>query len=133
MNEQTYKILQQLAEKFGTTTEYLWGILIKQAYVTAGINILFFSLVLIFGFVLLILHKRFSKERTEIELCKLSDRTFTRKYTIYEEKEWTETVMIICVIIWVTLFLVSFACLIGAVKALANPGYWALKEVLNAL
>ena len=34
MNDQTVQLLRELAEKFGTTTEHLWGVLIKQAYIS---------------------------------------------------------------------------------------------------
>ena len=33
--EQLTQLLAQLAERLGTTTEYLWGVLIKQAYINS--------------------------------------------------------------------------------------------------
>lgn len=35
MNEGTERLLTQLAEKLGTTTEYLWAVLLKQAPIDA--------------------------------------------------------------------------------------------------
>lgn len=35
MNEQTEKLLREIAAKIGTTGEHLWGVLIQQAYIRA--------------------------------------------------------------------------------------------------
>ena len=35
MNEQTDKLIRDLAEKLGTTTEHLWRVLVKQAPISA--------------------------------------------------------------------------------------------------
>lgn len=41
MNEQTVKLVEQLAQKLGTTTEYLWNVLIKQAPISAAIDMIY--------------------------------------------------------------------------------------------
>lgn len=39
MNEQTLKILSDLSNKMGTTTEYLWTILLKQGPISGIIDL----------------------------------------------------------------------------------------------
>jgi len=40
MNEQTVKLLEDLANKLGTTSEYLWEVLLKQAHIGMVKNII---------------------------------------------------------------------------------------------
>lgn len=37
MEEKTIKLIEQLAQKLGTTTEYLWAVLLKQAPIDATV------------------------------------------------------------------------------------------------
>lgn len=39
MNDKTLELIQQLATKFGTTADHLWGVLIKQAPVSCGCDL----------------------------------------------------------------------------------------------
>lgn len=39
MNDQTLQALAALAQKLGTTAEFLWVVLLKQAPITAAVNI----------------------------------------------------------------------------------------------
>ena len=43
MNEQTTILLQKLSESLGTTSEYLWAVLIKQAPISATISMVIFT------------------------------------------------------------------------------------------
>ena len=39
MNEETLQAVTALAQKLGTTSEYLWSVLIQQAYLEAGLSL----------------------------------------------------------------------------------------------
>lgn len=40
MDEKTLQALQALAQKMGTTAEYLWGVLVKQAPISATVDVI---------------------------------------------------------------------------------------------
>ncbi len=120
MNEQTVQLIEKLASKLGTTSEYLWGVLIKQAPISATINLVYFVFVILAGVGLYKLHKRFCKEVEGGD-------------SIYSEGEEAVVVpMVIGVIIWIIIALITFFSLGDVFNGFANPEYWALKEVLDA-
>lgn len=49
MNDQTTQLIRELAEKFGTTTEHLWGVLVAQAPITCGVNAVIIGSLLLVG------------------------------------------------------------------------------------
>lgn len=121
MNEQTTKLIEQLAQKLGTTAKYLWTVLIKQASISAATDILYFILVIIGGIFLFKLHKYLSKERGEYE------------QSIYFDKEEIVTIpMIIVAVIWGICFITCFFLIGDIINGFFNPEYWALKEILEA-
>ncbi len=113
MNDET---LQLLATKLGTTSEYLWGVLIKQAgiYVYLGS---FYSIVLALLTALLCYGAWFLNQKVKNE-------------------QWDETTYV-----WVAVCIVAaifFLCLGGeivgrTITAALNPEYWALDNVLRAV
>jgi len=121
MNDQTTKLLEQLAQKLGTTAEYLWGVLIKQAFVSAVTDLIYFIIVLIAGFGLFKLHKFLAKSNENGD-C------------IYED--WEEVSippMILFAIIWAILFIACFFSIGNIINGFLNPEYWALSEILDTL
>jgi hypothetical protein len=121
MNEQTTKLIEQLAQKLGTTAEYLWTVLLKQAPISAATDALYFILVVIGSIVLWKLHRYLSKKRGEY------------KHSIYYDQE--ETVIIpmgIIAIIWGICFIACFFSIGNIINGFFNPEYWAFKEVLGA-
>lgn len=120
--EQLTTLLTALAEKLGTTVEYLWSVLLKQAYVEGILNIIYCVITII----LFIVFYKYAKY-------------FSSKW-----KEWTDNCeaeeifpIIILVILSVgTLILLGasiFEFLPTAITAFNNPEYWALKEILKQL
>ena len=107
--------LQMLAEKLGVTIDYLWSVLLKQAYVSAILDLLFVLLMVIMWAALI-------KSRGAI-------------------KKWLKTMDdleegFICIfgsgfIIGVTVAAIIF--IFTSTSALINPEYWALKEILSAV
>jgi len=121
MNEQVMEILRVLAEKFGTTTEFLWGVLIRQAYVHGVTAIVCFLItsVLIFGWNWVwwraevgeeVSHRDKGDRMFAIFMCRLGGLGL--------------------VFIWTCLFLSG---MIEVTTALINPEYWAIKQVLGGL
>ena len=120
MNEQTTKLIEQLAQKLGTTAEYLWTVLLKQAPISAATDALYFILVIIAGIGLWKLHRYLSKERGEYE------------HSIYYDQEETVIIpMVIIAIIWGICFIACFFSIGNIINGFFNPEYWALKEVLG--
>ena len=68
MEENTTALLEKLAEKLGTTTEYLWGVLLSQAPIYAiSYVVILLIVVLGGGFGLIKLHKYLSGKTSEYE------------------------------------------------------------------
>lgn len=117
-------LLEQLASELGTTVEYLWGVLIKQASVTiiidVGINILFICVIVC----LIILGKKLTSKPKPTEEDKYPQ-------AIVDDEDGVFFVWLGIIVIPT---LLSFAILLNSVEivnALFNPEYWALKEVLS--
>ncbi len=120
MNEQATKLIEQLAQKLGTTAEYLWAVLLKQAPVSAMIDLVYLVIVAIMGVGLYKLHKYCTKETGEY------------KESIYEDKgELVKPAMVILAIVWGIFFIICFFSIGNIVNGFFNPEYWALKEVLS--
>lgn len=121
MNEQVMEILRVLAEKFNTTTEFLWEILIKQAYVHGVTSIICFLItsVLIFGWNWIWWRAEVGEETSRRDQ---GDRMFA----IFMCRLFG----LILVFIWTCLFLSG---MFDVTTALINPEYWVIKQVLGGL
>jgi len=126
MNNQTNVLLQQLANKLGTTTEYLWAILLKQAAVDATTTLCYFIFIVFGGVLLYKLNKKFMR--------RYQDPNYSSNQTCdYEEYEPLGFVMFISTCIWAIMFIVIFFSLSDIVNGYFNPEYWALDKVLSTL
>ena len=126
MNENTLKLIEQLAQKLGTTSEYLWGVLIQQSYIQATIGIVEVALVIVAFYVYLKIH------------YKLSSKTYKDRYgdTISGYDKYEEGavipmslsgVLLLVFIIW------GFLNISHIITGFLNPEYWALEQILNTL
>jgi hypothetical protein len=123
MNDNTAKLLEQLAAKFGTTTEYLWGALLRQAPIDSTINLIQIALVMLFGGFLYKTHKRLMKKESNGDYAE----------TYYEKYEMGATLpMVIGVIIFAVFFIASFFCIPDVINGYLNPEYWALDKILSS-
>jgi len=120
MNEQTLKLIEQLAQKLGTTSEYLWSVLLKQAPIDATTTLLQFLCIVIFGIVLLKIHFWLAKPEKD-----------ERNSRYYNSDGVYQGVMFACVIIFGILFIMTFCCLGDVVNGYFNPEYWALQHILQ--
>lgn len=121
MNEQTTKLIEQLAQKLGTTSQYLWSVLLKQAPIDATVTLLQSLFVVFFGVVLFKAHKRLSKKESQDRYAQ----------TGYEKHEIIAVPMIIAGIIFIILCIISFCCIGDIFNGYFNPEYWALDRILN--
>lgn len=124
MNENTAKLLEQLAQKLGTTSEYLWSILIKQAPVDATVTLIQAFLTILFGLFLWKTHKRLMKKET-------NDGYTETGYGKYEEL--AAIPMIIGTLIFVLFFCAAFLCIGDVFNGYFNPEYWALDKILDKI
>jgi len=118
MNNETLVALQQLATKLGTTSEYLWSILLKQAPIDGYISILIMLLMFMSGVILSIISKNLSKKL---------DENFS-----YQKEEVRNVVAIISASAWILAIIGSMAILPEAIIAIVNPEYWALSKILGS-
>ena len=120
MEEQTVKLVEQLAQKLGTTTDYLWSVLLKQAPISALVDLIYFVLVCIGGYFLLKTHKNFSKE-------------VGGHSSKYYCNDALAPIMIVVVCIWAILFIIAFFSIGDVINGFVNPEYWALNKILSSL
>ena len=115
MNEQTAKLIQDLADKLGTTAEHLWGLLVRQAPISASITL---ALIIATGVAAYIAIR--------------SAITFSKKY---EDDNDYEAATAICTVVagFLGFLFVITLCLEADLVAAGffNPEYWALKQVLK--
>jgi hypothetical protein len=123
MNQQLSALLEKLAAKLGTTTEYLWGILIKQAHISATMSLLCLAISIVGGIILFKLHKTF--------LIYKKDGNYERNK--YETDEALPAIMGGFAVIWLMFTIYVICTLPNIFNGYFNPEYWALKEILDSI
>lgn len=114
MNEQTIKLIEKIAQKLGTTSEYLWSILLKQAHIDATLKVFLLISAILLWILLFKIHLRFHKKE------------------VYEEYEEIAVVPMVIATTLITLFsIISFFCIPDIFNGYFNPEYWALKRILD--
>jgi len=124
MDEKTLQALTALANKLGTTAEYLWGVLLKQAPITGVVDLLVCA-----GWIAgVVVWAKFVKRKTANHARTDYDR--------YPSAEWSDDVGV-C-LAWASVVIAAgiTALVVGSglstiVAALANPEYWALRQILK--
>ena len=129
MDEKTTMLIEQLAAKLGTTAEYLWKVLVKQAAIDAVYSGLWIIATVIFGCYLYWQHKRncVVKSRRGVNRTAYGSIGFTG------EGDGSTEAMVVGVLIFICLFFYSIACINDAVNGIFNPEYWALQEILETV
>jgi uncharacterized membrane protein len=122
MNETT-ELLKVLADKLGTTSEYLWGVLLSQAPISATVNLLLLLLAIVGWVVFYRAHKYLSKE--------IPDNRY--RYTRYQENDAAPVIMIIAGVVLVVYSLIMICSIESIVAGYFNPEYWALNKVLRVV
>ena len=119
MNEKTQEALVALAEKLGTSTEYLWEVLVRQAKYDIIVSVIQMTIMFAIVYWTIKLHIRFSKE----------DERKNSQY--YYKEEILIVPMIFAAItsvIMIVLFLNGFNDLIASIF---NPEFWALNRIVG--
>ena len=119
MNNETLVALEKLATKLGTTSEYLWSILLKQAPIDGCISIFVMLLMFVAAVILSSVSKNLSKKL---------DEDFS-----YSKEEVRNVVVVISVCMWIFAIIGSLAIFPEAIIAIVNPEYWALSKILSSL
>lgn len=120
MNDKLQKTLTDLAAKFGTSVEHLWGVLLYQAKVQVITDLFYYVLCIVGGVVLYRYHIKFSKK-------------YDTKYgssCSYEDSDFCIPIMGVLGVMWITYFIYCICSIGTTVSAAINPEYWALKEIL---
>lgn len=110
MDENTAIILKELADKLGTTAEYLWAALLKQSVISGTVSLVMTSATIIIAAVAVWL----AWEKTT--KCDFDIKMLVRVPTLF-------FVFVIAIIIADTLA--------TTIAAFFNPEYWALMQILN--
>lgn len=118
MNDESLKLLEKLANKLGTTSEYLWTVLVKQAPVAAVNEIIFTVFTVVLGIVLFNLNKKFMNDNNEVSYDNL------------------DGVLIVPMVVGTGLFVifaigVMFGSIPTIISGFINPEFWALNYVLE--
>lgn len=124
MEENTVKLINELATKLGTTSEYLWSILIGQARISAITHLIMTIFIFIGAYLFYKVHIRLS------EIPKTDDKYANSKYD--ENDAYAPIMIFSCVLI----FALLLCCLFNIpdiINGLFNPKYWALREVLDVI
>ena len=117
-------LLEKIAEQLGTTVEYLWAVLIKQAAVSATMSIIYIVGLVVVGLGLYRAHRKLMRV--------IQGKTHTTYYDEYGEA--AAVPMVLAATLWLILvmFAVGFS-IPNAITGLFNPEYWALKEILSQI
>lgn len=114
MDEVTAKLIEELATKLGTTTEHLWGVMLRQAPIESGCTIAVTCAV-------------------AVGLSWLWKRLLARKPLTYPhiyddvDREFGRIMLGIITL----LFVGGTMCVFNdVVSGFVNPEYWALKQLL---
>ncbi len=105
-------LLQSLADKLGVTATHLWGVMVAQARVDFYVSV--------FQYVV-------------IAICCYGSYRLVRWYADRDTDEaWA--ILVAPIVIGVSLMtIVAFCTLDLFVASIANPEYWALKQILSAV
>ena len=116
--ENTTELVKQLSNQLGTTTEYLWSILINQAPIDATISLIQILIIVLIGFFLLKAHNYLSNDTKELS---------------YDNNDIIGIFMTSAVIIYAILLIGAICMISDVINGYFNPEYWSLNRILNAL
>lgn len=134
MNENTVKLVESLAQKLGTTSEYTWGVLVKQAQINAWLSIFWLIVVCLMAVGLFKLHKFFMTPAfvgDEDYYTPLEEKGKLQKN--YYDKYGVQNPMIAAAAS--SLLLLAIACgnFVYYFSAFWNPEYYAMNYITKAI
>lgn len=123
MNDKTLTALTALAQKLGTTAEYLWGVLLKQAPITGTINLIIMVVSVVVG----VWWFRFVQRKTTVPPSTAENACSSAEW----ENEGAGIAWISVFIAGLLMALVVVLGLPSVVAAFLNPEYWVLQQILR--
>jgi hypothetical protein len=123
MDDKTLQALTALSTKLGTTVEYLWGVLLRQAPITGAIELVLMCVLVTTSLFLI----QFVRRKTT-KPAKTNENP-------YPKADWPDeggvfAWMAAILFAFITALIVFFD-LSNVVSALINPEYWALRQILK--
>jgi hypothetical protein len=124
MDDKTLQALTALAAKLGTTADYLWGVLLRQAPITGVVDLLVCA-----GWIAgVVAWAKFVKRKTAKPARTDDDR--------FACADWSDEAGV--GLAWASVFVAAGITALAVsselstiVAALANPEYWALRQILK--
>ena len=110
MDDKSIQALTALATKLGTTAEYLWGVLIRQAPISAVLDLAVVAMLSV-GL---------------IQLVRVLSRKTKESYEDWHDIAWSVVAVLGLVAIFIAMVVIPLA-----ITALLNPEYWALRQILK--
>ncbi len=125
MNEQTTKLIQELADKLGTTAEHLWGVLVRQAPIAAtwGIIELFIDV-----FIAISLWK--ICHLLTCKAVKLDGECYDNEVALFGIYAAASIFGLIALLFSIG-FVVDLAGVPTLLSGFLNPEYWAFKQIVK--
>lgn len=117
---QVAEVVLELAAKLGTTSEYLWAVLVRQARVEAMLSVAAIAIMV-------------SLFLASLFMVRWSWKWAHREEHGYEAEAAIVASCIASGVILVVMMVGGFDCLSTAVTGFNNPEYWALNRVLEVL
>ena len=123
MDKQITDLLQQLAQKLGTTTEYLWGVMVRQAFIDGVTDIVYYVIVAAYLWI----------------ASKNIPKIWKRAIEIEEEDSWDDKAMLLkslSIAIGAAGAIFTFISILNlsyTITKFVNPEYWALSQILIML
>lgn len=118
MNEKLTELLEKLALKLGTTTEFLWVVLVKEAHLVAITDLIYIAMAIIAWIPMWKTHFYLLNVKNQIN---------------YDNNDWTGIVIIILAVILLVLTLATLANIGEIIDGFFNPEFWALNYILSML
>ncbi len=116
MSNEIVKVLDLLAERFGTTVEYLWQVMITQAYISAIYNLV--GLLISIGFLFFVIKKT---------------PNWIRKANDNYDVMYTLTLVFSWMFVMVTILYYTIEGIAIIITGIFNPEYLALQKILELL
>jgi len=115
MDDKTLAALTALANKLGTTAEYLWGVLVRQAPLQGALDL---AVLAVWGLVCVWLI-RFVRSKTSGDKPAFSDE-------VGRGFAWAGVVFVCALVM-----LIGGLTFSSSITAIINPEYWALRQILK--
>jgi hypothetical protein len=125
MDDNTSKLLEKLASKLGTTSEFLWNILVSQAKIDAITSLIQLLLFLSVPIITYRLHRWFSKP--------IKPDGYGGNNCMYDEYDACGPVAVFLCISSIISIIFGIMLIGDVINGFLNPQYWALHEILKTL